>query len=90
MARYYGSTQGGKGEAHRLGGKASGIRTLAATWGQGVEVTIEPQPGEVGKDAGNDTVTIRLVPHGYSAMLPLTVFRGNWFDLATLGRTSHT
>lgn len=32
MAEYYGSVQGGRGEAHRLGNKKSGITTCAKSW----------------------------------------------------------
>ncbi len=32
MSEYYGIVQGGRGQAHRGGGKPSGIRTTAKSW----------------------------------------------------------
>lgn len=38
MAHFYGSVQGGRGEATRLGHKNSGIRAMAQGWNQGVSI----------------------------------------------------
>lgn len=38
MAALYGRLQGNRGEATRTGSKASGIRTVAETWGSKVTV----------------------------------------------------
>ena len=40
MAHFYGSLQGARGEATRLGGKASGLRTKAASWEGAVSVRL--------------------------------------------------
>ena len=36
MAQFYGSVQGSRGEASRLGGKESGLEVSATAWGGGV------------------------------------------------------
>lgn len=38
MARFYGSVQGSRGEAHRLG--HSDVTTIAASWNGGVQTTM--------------------------------------------------
>ena len=40
MAHFYGSLKGSRGEATRLGGKASGLTTYAASWAGAVRVTL--------------------------------------------------
>ena len=40
MSRFYGSVQGSRGEATRLGGKESGLITKAAGWGGCIEVWV--------------------------------------------------
>lgn len=56
MARFYGSVQGQRGEAHRLGHSA--IETVAASWRGGVKVTLSPVPGD---DTGAVWVRIETV-----------------------------
>lgn len=38
MAHFYGSVQGSRGDVHRLGGKNTGLRTVAKGWDFGVDV----------------------------------------------------
>lgn len=54
MAHFYGIVQGSRGEATRLGGKASGLRTVAASWAGScvVEAYVDKN--------GVDCVTVRL------------------------------
>lgn len=40
MAHFYGTLQGSRGEASRLGGKASGIQTIAAGWGGAINTRV--------------------------------------------------
>lgn len=48
--------QGGRGEAHRLGTKKSGMVTLAASWDGGVRVTLRHVDGAA-------VARVELVPH---------------------------
>ena len=77
MARYYGSVQGGRTEVHRLGHSTTGIRTLCATWGSGIEVTMDPDKD----DPNEDRVEIRLVSHGYASTRPWVLYSGRLSDL---------
>lgn len=45
MARFYGSVQGSRGKATRLGGASSGLTTVAAGWQGGVSVTLFDEDG---------------------------------------------
>ena len=38
MAHFYGTVQGARGEASRLGHKRDGLRTVAASWSGAIEV----------------------------------------------------
>ena len=40
MAHFYGEVKGRAGEASRLGTKATGIKTVAASWQGGVDVNL--------------------------------------------------
>lgn len=58
MARFLGTVQGARGEASRLDGKGSGLRTVAASWKGSVRVYLS-------EDNGTDWATVRLEPwHG--------------------------
>ena len=58
MAHFYGTLQGVRGEASRLGGKESGLRTVAASWEGSVCVYLS-------YENGCDWATVRLEPwHG--------------------------
>lgn len=46
MAEYMGIVRGSRGEASRLGGKASGLVTTAASWQGAVEVTLHQCQGD--------------------------------------------
>jgi hypothetical protein len=45
MARFYGSIQGCRGQATRLGGAGSGLRTVAASWSGSVKVYLRDHDG---------------------------------------------
>lgn len=40
MAHFYGSVQGSRGQAHRAGGRASGLNVTAASWEGAVQVRL--------------------------------------------------
>lgn len=61
MAHFRGYVAGSKGEASRLGGKASGIVTRLQTWGWDVEVAARHMTTR-GPD-GQDVASIELVHH---------------------------
>jgi len=61
MAHFYGVLQGSRGEATRLGTKASGVHTTAASWEGAVKVDLWYD-----EDDGVDRCTVWLVPwHGH-------------------------
>lgn len=45
MAHFYGTIQGSRGEASRLGGKESGLRVYAASWSGAVGVRLYEKDG---------------------------------------------
>ena len=45
MAHFLGTLQGARGEASRLGGKESGLRTVAASWQGSVRVYLSVENG---------------------------------------------
>jgi hypothetical protein len=47
MATFYGTVQGSRGEASRLGTRKSGLRAVAASWQGAVEVALEDHDGEI-------------------------------------------
>ena len=46
MAHFYGTLQGNRGEATRMGSKASGLTTYAASWKGAVRVTVYIHDGK--------------------------------------------
>lgn len=46
MAHFYGSIQGQRGEASRLGSKASGLRVVAASWQGAIQTYLYERDGE--------------------------------------------
>lgn len=46
MAQYFGSLQGQRGEATRLGSKASGLTVTAASWDGAIRVDLFERDGE--------------------------------------------
>lgn len=54
MARFFGSVQGQRGEAHRLG--HTSITTTAASWGGAIEVELTAGPN------GKTQAIVRLIP----------------------------
>jgi hypothetical protein len=55
MAHFYGSVQGARGEATRLGHKSSGMRTVAASWSGSVTTELYHRDGV-------DYARVRLLP----------------------------
>jgi len=64
MAHFRAVIKGARGEASRLGHKATGISTLLQTWGFDVRVTCEHQDGK-------DSASIELVNHSTGQRIPL-------------------
>lgn len=58
MAKFYGTVRGQRGEASRLGGKQSGLTTVAASYSGAVQVSLFDKDGEEWAD-------VQLIPwHG--------------------------
>lgn len=57
MAHFYGSIQGARGEATRLGHKSSGLTTVAASWAGAVRVTLSHD-----ERTGRDMAHVELAP----------------------------
>jgi hypothetical protein len=57
MAHFYGTVQGNRGEASRLGSKDSGLETLAASWAGAIRVSLFVDP------AGRDAYRVTQEPH---------------------------
>lgn len=57
MAEFYGSVQGARGEATRLGHKSTGLKTKAASYQGAVEVNLSMN------DKGVVIARVELVPH---------------------------
>lgn len=74
MARFYGSIQGSRGEASRLGGTGSGIRSSARGWNSGIDVhgfasnsdrdefTVHVTRGSSGRSSGFPCVRVEELP----------------------------
>jgi hypothetical protein len=65
MAKFYGAVRGQRGEATRLGGKKSGIETIAASWQGAVKVELYDRDGK-------DFARVSLMPwhgHGTNAII---------------------
>ena len=78
MARYYGTIQGRRGEASRLGDRTSGIRASVCSWAGRVETSIE-----AGADDGH-IVHIRAESHGSSSNPTGPIFTGTFEELGEL------
>ncbi len=76
MAHFYGSIQGQRGEATRLGSKNSGLRAITAGWTGAISVTLSHKDGK-------DVATIYRQPHQNSG--GNTILIGE-FDLASGAR----
>lgn len=61
MAQFYGTLQGQRGEATRLGSKASGLTTTAAGWKGAIKVNIWHD-----EEHDQDQFEVRLTPWSYS------------------------
>jgi hypothetical protein len=67
MAQFYGSLQGSRGEATRLGTKKSGLETTAASWEGAVNVRLYHD-----HESGLDMARVYLSPwHGSGTHLEL-------------------
>lgn len=63
MAQFLGTVQGQRGEASRLGSKATGLTTCAASWQGAIKVDLYHNA-----ETGKDEFTVRMVPwHGAGA-----------------------
>lgn len=60
MARFYGTVQGGRGEATRLGHESSGLRVSAQSYSGDIVVSI----GASSAYPGEDVAHIYIRPHG--------------------------
>lgn len=56
MAHFYGTIQGARGEASRLGHKSSGLSAYAASWQGAVAI-------QMYEENGIDKVSVRLTTH---------------------------
>lgn len=56
MAHFYGTIQGSRGEASRLGGKNTGLQTTAASWHGAVRTVLYVD------DKGRDCARVSLTP----------------------------
>ena len=67
MAHFYGTLQGSRGEASRLGTARSGLRTVAASWQGSVRVELYHS-----EETGQDMCHVYLAPwHGKGTELAL-------------------
>ena len=57
MSHFYGMLQGNRGEATRMGSKASGITTHTASWEGAIRVHAYHN-----EDTGEDMVLVKMVP----------------------------
>jgi hypothetical protein len=57
MAHFYGTLQGNRGKATRMGTRKSGIETYAAGWGGAIRVTVFED-----EDSKQDCFEVSLVP----------------------------
>lgn len=72
MARFYGTVQGGRGMASRLGHATSGLQVEAKSYQGDIEITLQAKD-EI------DVVTIQAKPHGWGA--GITLYHGPVADL---------
>lgn len=78
MARYYGTVQGCRGEASRLGSRESGIRATVCSWAGRIETSIQAS-----RDDGH-IVHIRAETHGSSDNPTGPIFTGTFDELGEL------
>lgn len=72
MAHFRGSVQGSRGEASRLGDKAAGLTTEAASWEGKVVVRLWYNDNQA-----SDWATVELAPHcGRGIKYPVTLYDG--------------
>jgi hypothetical protein len=77
MARYFGTVQGGRGEASRLGHASSGIRAEVCSWSGKVHTSIQAS-------GDDDLVHIRADTHGSSRNPTGYIFTGTFEQLGEL------
>lgn len=77
MARFYGTIQGARGPASRLGHAASGLDVSACSWQGRVEVGLCARDDE-------DVVHIRAEQHGSSSNPTGPIFSGTFEELGQL------
>jgi hypothetical protein len=80
MARFYGAVQGARGEATRLGGTDSGLRTEACSWQGKIVVRL----GADHQRPDINTVSIHVDQHGSSSNRTGDIFYGSFEDIAEL------
>jgi hypothetical protein len=86
MARFYGSLQGRRGEATRLGDGVSGLRVEACCWNGKLVVNLGTDDENKGRkdEVKRDVVTIRADTHGSSRNPTGYVFSGTFEELGQL------
>jgi hypothetical protein len=77
MARFYGTVQGARGEASRLGDSVSGLRVEACSWRGKVVVGLHAHDVV-------DYVTINAAQHGSSSNPTGDIFEGTFEELGQL------
>jgi hypothetical protein len=82
MARFFGTLQGGRGEATRLGHASSGLRATAASWSG--KVCVQAYADEPRNGGDDDFVRISAEQHGSSSNPTGTFFDGTFEELGTL------
>lgn len=72
MAQFYGTLQGNRGQATRMGTKSSGIESFTASWHGAVRVYLY-----VDSQTGQETAWVSFVPwHGVGKTK--TLYHGPW------------
>jgi hypothetical protein len=82
MARFFGTLQGGRGEATRLGHASSGLRVTAASWSG--KVCVQAYADEPRNGGDVDCVRISAEQHGSSRNPTGTFFDGTFEELGQL------
>jgi hypothetical protein len=77
MARFYGTLQGARGEATRLGHASSGLHTTTSSWSGRVRAVVYDRDGE-------DHIRMAAEQHGSSRNPTGEFFDGSFEDLGTL------
>lgn len=84
MAHFLGTLQGSRGRASRLGTKASGLLTTAASWQGAVQVSLWHEGKTFAHPDGQDMARVELIPWrgaGVSRLLYEGPVRGDLSDL---------